>query len=323
MKYLRLPAAATGLLAALSVGQAVAAPDWSKVPGKKITVFYPGVATLEWTQAGADHSGSMGMAKGESCVSCHEEEVADIGKKLVTGQKAEPKPPKGKAGSIPVTVQAAHDGANLYLRFQWQPGAADPAVKEDDKSQANLAVMLDAHKVEHADLGGCWATCHDDLRSMPDANAEAKRNPRAKELDIRDNGPTKYIKESRTVLELKNKPRGGWDKAKPEAELAALLKEGKFFEMMQFRSGYVSAARYLKAAPGLAEGRQENGAWTVTLTRPLTSSGPGSHALEPGKTYNFGFAIHDEHANERHHHVSLGYLLGLDDPKADINAVKQ
>ena len=29
-------------------GSAAAAPDWSKVPVRKIKVFYPGQASLEW-----------------------------------------------------------------------------------------------------------------------------------------------------------------------------------------------------------------------------------------------------------------------------------
>ena len=41
-----------------------------------------------------------------------------------------------------------------------------------------------------------------------------------------------------------------------------------------------------------------------------------------GKTYNFGFAIHDDYTHGRFHQVSLGYTLGID-AKADINASKQ
>lgn len=163
---------------------------------------------------------------------------------------------------------------------------------------------------------------------MPDVSADAPKHPRAKELDIRSNGPTKYLKETRTALETKSKPMGGWDKLKPEAEYAQMLKEGKFLEMWQYRSneepraGHVLEARRLKAAPGLAEGRNEDGKWTVTFTRKL-EGGAGSHTFAPGKTFNFGFAIHDNHADWRYHHVSLGYTLGLDNPKASVNAVKQ
>jgi cytochrome c-type protein NapC len=307
-----------------------AAPDWNKVPKKNVTLFYPGVASLEWTFIGTEHGGARPMRKGETCASCHADEAADMGKKIVSGQKVEPDAAsvKGKAGSIPITVQAAYDATNVYLRFQWaQPAGGGP--KTDAKNALKLAVMFEeGGKVEYAKLSGCWATCHNDLRSMPDVDPNAAKHPRAKALDIRANGPTKYLQESRTGLEMKAKPLGGWDKLKPEAEIAALLKEGKYMEMWQYRSGdvpragYVLDARRLEAAKGLAEGRNEGGNWTVTFTRKL-AGGTGSHAFAPGKTFNIGFAIHDDGVDVRYHHVSVGYRLGLDDPKADINAVKQ
>jgi hypothetical protein len=43
--------------------------------------------------------------------------------------------------------------------------------------------------------------------------------------------------------------------------------------------------------------------------------------MASGKTYNMGFAIHNDHAAGRFHQVSLGYSLGID-TKADITAAK-
>ncbi len=326
----RAMAAVAGTVLALAVGAAWAAPDWAKVPAKKVTLFYPGVASMEWTQIGTEHGGARAMRKGETCASCHSEEAADMGKKMATGQKLEPDAAavKGKAPAIPIAVQAAYDANNFYLRFTWkQPPAGGNKI--DTKNAVKVAVMFDeGGMVENAALGGCWATCHSDLRSMPDVNADAAKHARAKELDIRANGPTKYLAETRTAIEMKAKPMGGWDKLKPAGDYEAMLKAGKFMEMWQFRSadspraGYVMQARYLKSAPGLAEGKGDGGNWTVTFTRPL-AGGAGVHAFAAGKTYNIGFAIHDDHADLRYHHVSFGYSMGLDNPKADINAVKQ
>lgn len=314
---------------AASGGALAAPPDWSKVPAKTITVFYPGVASMEWVLIGTEHGGARAIRKHETCASCHDSETADMGKKIVSGQKLEPSAAlvKGKAGSIPVQVQAANDGTNLYMRFSWKQPPSAGGKKMDEKNAVKMAVMFDKGKVDYAEIGGCWASCHHDLRSMPDVKADAAKHPRAKELDIRPDGPTKYLKESRTALETKTSPLGGWDKPKPQAELAHELKEGDFLELWQYRSGeppragYVLEARRLKAAPGLAEGKNEGGAWSVTFTRKL-SGGEGSHTFEPGKKYNFGFAIHDDHANWRFHHVSLGYTLGID-AKADVTAAKQ
>ena len=161
-------------LALSSLTAFAAAPDWTKVPSAKFFVFYPGETPIEWvTKSGGGHSGSRALRKGESCAACHDEEAADMGKKMVTGQKIEPKSIKGKAGSIPVTVQAGHDGTNLYLRFSWKQPAGG-AEKMDKDNQVKLAVMFEDNKIERANLSGCWETCHQDARTMPDGKDDKK-----------------------------------------------------------------------------------------------------------------------------------------------------
>ena len=280
-----LVAAAT---ASTCVSALAAAPDWGKVPAKAITVFYPGASPLEWITKGTEHGGARALRKGESCASCHHDEAADMGKKMASGQKIEPKPIKGKAGSIPVNVQAAHDGANLYLRFSWkQPaGGAD---KMDKDNAVKLAFMLEDNKVAGANLSGCWEACHNDARTMPDAKDDKK---------------TKYVKDGN-------------------------LANGTFYDLMQWTSkgakfdGYVADKRVMEGGKALleAKGEKKGDDWVVVFTRKL-SGGEGDITLSSGKTYNFGFAIHDDHTIGRFHHVSLGYTLGID-TKADIGAAKQ
>jgi hypothetical protein len=266
-----------------------AAPDWGKVPSKKITVFYPGVSPIEWITKGTDHSGAKGLKKGESCAACHDEEAADMGKKMATGQKLEPNVIKGKAGSIPVTVQAANDGTNLYMHFTWKEPAASGG-GADKENQVKLAFMLEDNKVERANLSGCWETCHQDVRTMP---------------NITDDKKTKYV-------------AGG------------SVASGKFYDLLQWKSkankgtdGYVADKRVMEGGKGLVEakGEKKGDTWTVTFTRKLAGGGEGDIAMASGKVYNFGFAIHDDHAVGRFHHVSLGYTLGID-TKADITAGK-
>lgn len=266
-----------------------AAPDWSKVPAKQITAFYPGASPMEWIMKGSEHGGARALKKGETCASCHNEEAADMGKKMVSGQKLEPSPPKGKAASIPVSVQAANDGTNLYMRFQWKQPPSAGGAKMDAENQVKLALMLEDNKVELANLAGCWATCHEDSRTMPGAKDDKK---------------TKYVKD------------GG-------------VASGKYYDLLQWRSkgkpvdGHVAEARVMEGGAALvsAEGKKDGDTWTVVVTRKLAGGGKGDIALAPGKTYNFGFAIHDDYAAGRFHHVSLGYTLGVD-AKADINAAK-
>jgi len=274
--------------AALSTSALAAAPDWGKVPAKTITVFYPGAAPIEWVTNGTEHGGARALRKGETCASCHHDEAVDMGKKMASGQKIEPKPIKGKAGSIPVQVQAANDGANLYLRFTWKqpPGGAE---KMDKDNAVKLAFMLEDNKVERANLSGCWETCHVDARTMPDAKDDKK---------------TKYVKDGS-------------------------LAGGKYYDLLQWTSkggkhdGYVADKRVMEGGKALLDAKGENkgGEWSVVFTRKLTG-GEGDIALASGKTYNFGFAIHDDHTLGRFHHVSLGYTLGID-AKGDISANKQ
>ena len=124
-------ALATAVAAAFA-GTAFAAPDWSRAPKKTITVFYPGVASLEWTFTGTEHGGARAMRKGETCASCHNDEATDMGKKIVAGQKVEPEAAnsKGKAPAIPVTVQAAYDATNFYMRFTWKQPPAGQGTRQ-------------------------------------------------------------------------------------------------------------------------------------------------------------------------------------------------
>lgn len=292
-----------GLFMAAGAGT-VSAADASKAPVKKITVFYPGSASMEWVMKGTEHGGARGVKKGDSCISCHvddrtgNEEAPDFGKKIVSGEKSkntvlEPEPIKGKPGSIPITVQAAYDASNLYLRFTWKHTGFHSSKKMDTDNPVKLAFMLgEQGKIEYADAGGCWATCHNDARTMP---------------GVKDTKKTKYVKDGN-------------------------LGAGKFYDLLQFRSGkgqkpvdgHIADRRVMEGGKALSEARGElkGDTWTVDFTRKL-AGGEGDVKLEPGKTYNFGFAVHDDHTNGRFHYVSFGYTLGLGNAKADINAVKQ
>jgi hypothetical protein len=277
------------MVAATAVPAGAAAPDWSKLPAKSFTVFYPGTANIEWVARAGDHSGAKGLKKGEPCTSCHQDELVDMGRKIAAGQKLEPVPIKGKPGTVAVQVQAAHDGTNLYLRFTWKQPPSGGGEKMDKDNPVKLAFMLEDNQVERARLSGCWEACHFDARTMPEA---------------KDPNKTKYV---------------------PGASLAT----GKFYDLLQWTAkgdkhdGYVADKRVMDGGKALvdAKGEKKGDEWSVVFTRRLTG-GEGDVALAPGKVVNFGFALHDDHAAGRFHHVSLGYTLGLD-AKADLQANKQ
>ncbi len=285
-------AGAVGAALALTAHHATAAApvQWSGVPSTAISLFYPGVSPIEWITKGTEHGGARALKKGEACVECHSEEIGDMGQKMATGEKNEPAPIAGKAPFIDAHVQAAHDGENLYLRFTWQQPTASGAAPMDEKNPVKIAYMLEAgSKVAMAEQGGCWASCHGDARTMPGA-AETK---------------TKYVKDGS-------------------------LADGIFYDLNQWRSGenksfdgYTADHREMEGGQALlgAEGKLEGDSWSVVFTRKL-SGGEGDVTLAPGNAYNFGFAIHDDSATGRYHHVSLGYKLGID-AEGDIIATQQ
>ncbi len=286
MKKIALAVMGAFVATAASAG----APDWSKVAERKIKVFYPGQSSLEWVMNKADHSAVPDIVdKKRPCAKCHEGDANEIGDKISTGKPVgqsktvlEPKPISGKAGWIPVTFKAAHDGEKLYLRFEWNPPQiAGPQM--DKKNEVKVTMLFDGGgTVPGAELNGCWNTCHDDLRSMKSA---------------KDDKTTKHIK---------------------DGDLAS----GKFYDLIQYRSGkgekpvdgYVTDKRYMEGGQGLikAEGVKEGNKWVVTFERKLAGGGKGDHAITPDKIYNFGFAIHESFAEARYHYVSLGYQFGLD-----------
>lgn len=277
--------------AACFAGAAFAgAPDWSKVTERKITLFYPGQSAYEWVMNKADHSAVPDIVdKKRPCAKCHEGDANDVGTAIVTGKPVgssktvlEPKAPAGKGGFVKANFKMAHDGEKLYVRIEWEAPAAG-GDKTDKKNEVKATMLFDGGgTVEGAEINGCWATCHADMRTMKNAKDDKK---------------TKYIK---------------------DADLAS----GKFYDLIQFRSGkgekpvdgYVADKRYMEGGKGLvkAEGKKEGNKWVVTFERNLAGGGKGDHAIAAGKTYNFGFAIHDNFSEARYHYVSLGYQFGLD-----------
>jgi len=313
--------------------------DWSSVPAVDITTFYPGQSSIEWVFNGKDHGGARAVRRAnDRCAECHKGEEADMGAKIVTGEKAETTPIPGKRGSIAVKVRATHDETNLSMNFQWPDVAHTPAPfvdggKMDPENQVKLAVMFDDGKVEMAGFVGCWATCHHDSNYMPDQpKPDALPGAVGDRIDV-SKGVTKYIPESRTEFEYKGrnkKPRGAWDKLLEPGEMDAKKAEGVMMDLLRYsssgkvESGSVMEQRVLaETTDSTAIGTLKDGVWNVTLTRPLKSDKPGGVSIEPGQIYTIGFAIHDDFTSARFHHVSLEYKLGLDNAEAEINVIKK
>jgi hypothetical protein len=244
------------------------------------------VTPIEWITKKSDHSGRTGLVKGESCVGCHEEKGGlNFDMKRLASKDLEPVGAP-KTMNFPVSVQAAYDKENAYIRltFKAPAGGANTADKENE---VKVAVMFANDKVAAAagdksipgDQVGCWATCHTDARTMPGA----------------DDKKTKYVKDGSYELMQ-------WKSAK-----GAKAVDGTVSDKRNMEGGTAGVK---------AEGTKAGDTYTVTFTRKL------SGALAEGKAVPFGVAVHADHATGRFHHVSMGYKLGFG-ADGDIKATKQ
>jgi len=246
-------------LVTLAAGPVMAADpaniDWSKIPASSLTLFYPGQTSHGWT-LGSTHPGSAAVKNGEACATCHTGQEKAKGDKLVKGGPLEPAPVKGKNGSVDLKLQVAYDDKNAYFRAQWKtqnpyPGIEHQYLRFDGKEwkvygypkldkvvqegkqpgiyEDRFTIMLDDGKVANFAKQGCWLTCHEGERDMPnEASKEAVQvNPMLsalKKSDVR-----KYLPATRT------NPTD-WKSGKPVDEISKLKADGAFVELIQWRA---------------------------------------------------------------------------------------
>jgi hypothetical protein len=260
MMVRKLAAVSAACALLISAGNAGAASiesiDWSRVPARTITLFYPAQSTFQWLRS-PDHAGAKAVSSGAACTACHNGQEEKLGNSLVKGGKLEPTPPTGKDGVKQLNVQVAYDSESAYFRFQWRtknsyPGeaypmyrfngkewilysgprldkkiasGAEPAVYED-----RLSMMIDDGKVPGYAAQGCWLTCHDGSRDAPrqPSAAQVKEAPffqAIKRSDVR-----KYLPATRTD------PNASWDKGVSLEQIAKLKADGHFLDLIQWRA---------------------------------------------------------------------------------------
>ncbi|MEP2531543.1 NapC/NirT family cytochrome c [Shimia sp.] len=339
-------AKAAGQATEAAAGDTVGANvDWDAVAGADLTLFFPGQASFEWVQNGKQHGGARPLTKGgDQCTTCHAAELETIGAKVAKGgggkkDELEPSAIPGKRGFINASVQTAHDGENLYVRMQWPDAGHNPAPfveggKMDPDNQIKVAMMITGTGIEMGEQVGCWATCHADNTYMPfDPGAEGVAAAADIAAQLQAEGTiTKYLTESRTKVEVagrRGKAQGGWDKVKTAEEIEQLLTEGTYMDLMRVyadgtgSNGYLLERRVENEGEMASQASLSGGLWTVVFSRPLNSGAPGDVPLEAGKTYTVGFAIHDDFADARFHHVTLNTSMALDNADAQLNVVGQ
>lgn len=287
--------------------------DWSSAPVTDVPLFYTGQTGMEWMYDKKTHDGAARFEKrGMHCLECHQGDEAKFGPNQVGG-KTDAEPFPGRTPFVNAKVQAAFDANNFYMRVQLPKSAASGKVM-DSKYLQKLTVMLDDGGVPEFAQGGCWAVCHQDSTSMPEAAG--------REI-------TKYLKGSRT--EIKKRVGGGTNYVS-DADLASLMAKGYYLEYWQAKfnsaadvstiDGIILKDRQTNDSPLVkAEVSDSGNGWIVDFSRPLAAS-DNHKAIAAGKTYNIGLGLHDQSSAGRFHIVSFEYSMTLGG-EGMINAIKQ
>lgn len=219
MKKSTLSMVALGLLLGATGGAAWAAPDWTKAAKRDITVFHPGTAAMEWVGKKSDHSGTAGLKKGETCVGCHEEKGGlNFNFKRLADKELEPVGAP-KTMNYPVAVQAAYDASNLYIRltFKAPTGGAN---KGDKTNEVKATVLFPDEKVQLAAQAGCWASCHNDARTMPGADEKKTKYTKEGSYQLMQWASGKGAKVADGTVTTERKMDGGSLGAKAEGSKA-------------------------------------------------------------------------------------------------------
>jgi hypothetical protein len=276
------------------------AADWSAVPTTEIGVFYPGQVSAEDVLYGK-HKGARKLRKGElACQDCHEDEYVEQGEILF--DERDENPLEGRRTSALLSVQMVVENDQLLTRVSWEKATAAAATNLNTDFDTRLTVMLDDASVTEFGFMGCWASCHTDSDGM---------------LSDSGAGVQKYLPLSRTSMD---KTTGGVG-IRPQGDLDASLAGGNYLELWQAQlnpgaaasaaSGYVLDKRHMSADSTIsAVATETDSSWSVVFSSPLAGSAPHK-TLEAGKSYTFGFALHDQHAAKRYHLVSHAYRFNL------------
>lgn len=230
--------------------------DWSRVPARTVTLFYPAQSSYQWLRS-AEHPGAPVVAGGGACLTCHKGAEEKLGNKLVKANKLEPTPVEGKNGFVKLSFQVAYDDESAYFRAQWNTrnpyaGEAHPFVRFDGKEwkpygypkldavvqkgeqpgiyEDRFSIIIDDGGVPAFASQGCWLTCHNGERDNPKfaAKAEVRANPLYQAL--KQNDVRKYLPSTRTDAQA------SWDKGKAPEEIAKIKAAGGFLELMQWRA---------------------------------------------------------------------------------------
>lgn len=236
-----------------------------------ITLFFPGQSSLEWLLS--DHDGAKKFRKGSSCLSCHEDEEAEMAKNTLKQQGGQPT----NSGHLTADLQFSRNSKDLQLVIKFTA----------PKTDFTLSFMFDDERTSAFQRAGCWSSCHADMKGMP-----------------ADSGQAKYLGKSRSKL---SRTGGGSQLRLPE-DLLKLKADGVFVELWEIQVGTTADVKVeqfslleqpkpiqptvVKASAVYADGQ-----WTLTVSRAINIKGLKSLGM-PSQT--FGIALHLNTEGYRH-----------------------
>jgi len=270
--------------------------DWSSVPVKEVTLFYPGKASWEKILMSEFHGGAKGVRSKATCQSCHRGDESQLGENIANDNESVFYSPSNTDFQLKVSLRIAVENEAIHFRVDLPASA-----------EGRLSLMLDNDAYMHSALSGCWSSCHDDARGMDSAQ-------QGQEL-------TKYLSLSRTT----NTRTGGGDSYKNADELAALMKEGQYLEIIgadisageiEPLHGYVLEKRHMSdvaspVAVSVAAENQDNTS-AVVISRPLSPRQLGFKEISSEVANSLGIAFLPAGEAGRSHLVSFSIGFELD-----------
>ncbi|PKH08151.1 ethylbenzene dehydrogenase-related protein [Moritella sp. Urea-trap-13] len=226
--------------------------NWENVPVVQKTLFFPGMITFDWINSPAHKGTTKPSFETKTCSNCHQGEEEGLGNLLIKNDRLDKV--AGKPGSIAAEFQFANDSEYLYVKGTWEtespfPGRMhDMIILEDGKwtiiggdkgknpytpiYEDRFSLMIDDGSVDQFAQQGCWMSCH---RGERDIGQATKRDVSALPVIGKDglgkNDIRKYLPDTRTERYGLN-----WDKLKTQKEIDQLKADGKFVDLMQWRS---------------------------------------------------------------------------------------
>jgi cytochrome c-type protein NapC len=313
--------------------------DWEKIKPTTVTMFYPGMTSMEFLISDDHRLGGRNIKKGKkNCRRCHlskkgeldlnADEIASGTAKMKRSRKPfEDEPLKGKGGTLIVNVKAAYDSEYIYLRLSWPSsgrgwaGTGEGTIKPD-----RVSLQLNKRD-DYFRRYGCFITCHNDLNTMPDSPAKklVGANPYYSELKRDDVRLYAYYTRM-----------GSWDKIKSTDELSTILREGGLMDLWSVKlrnrtsaakDGWVFEDRRWERESDLTAhaiwNAEAGGKYIVDLKRKLATKSVTDIQLKEGNLISVGIAIHDDNAEKRRHYVSFPTTVSLGaEAEADIAAKK-